>query len=77
MPEPKFKDFKPVKRHEDYLIRDLGDNNTGNGHWVELSRADGWGFGSMPIERVEDVIEADKVPPTGGSLSAIFGVEEK
>lgn len=71
-----FSDFKPVTGHSDYLIRDLGDNGTGDGAWVELCRADGWGFGAMKIDDVEAVVdadEADPIPPTGRTLAAIFG----
>ena len=76
----KFEDFKPVTKHEGYFIRDLGDNGTGSGKWVELNRKDGFCFGSMPIEAVEGIIESDKTKPapaTGGSLRAIFGVAEE
>jgi hypothetical protein len=72
----KQEDFKSVKNHESYFIRDLGDNNTGFGQWVELVRKDGWGFGAMQLEAVVGIIDADEKSPrpeTGSTLEAIFG----
>lgn len=71
-------DFKKHPKHRTYLTRDLGDNGTGSGKYVELLRADGFGFGAMPEESVLARIEADKekpVPDTGSTLAAIFGPE--
>lgn len=65
-------DFKELPKHKGYLVRDLGDNRTGYGQWYELMREDGWGFGAMPEEAVEDVVTADEAnprPATGGHLS--------
>jgi hypothetical protein len=70
-----FEDFKAVTGHPEYFARDLGDNGTGDGEWVELMRADGWGFGSMLTSTVEDRITADlakPAPATGSTLKAIF-----
>lgn len=73
----KFEDFKSVKGHKGYVLRDLGDNGTGDGQWVELMRSDGWGFGAMLVGNVEDVITADEKhprPSTGKNLKDIFYV---
>lgn len=73
-------DFKKHSKHRTYLTRDLGDNGTGSGKYVELVRADGYGFGAMLEDTVLARIEADKknpVPDTGGTLADIFGPESK
>ena len=72
---PALADFKKHRKYKGYLVRDLGDNNTGFGEWVEVIREDGFGFGAMYASLADQVIEADKAKPapgTGHKLEDIF-----
>lgn len=72
----KLEDFKKHSKHKGYFVRDLGDNGCGYGSWVEVVRADGYGFGAMMTHIAEAAIVADKAnpaPSTGATLADIFG----